>query len=245
MITTVTRDNVDSEGFFCYMSKPKSEGYKNKLNWLKDRFAEGLVIRKLDLPERGFIEYIPGEYAWRPVHAPEYMFIHCLWVVGKSKGKGYASELLKLCEDDAREKGFKGLAMLVSTKVWLPKPKILLKNGFKLVEEHPPFSLMVKKFSNAPDPYIIDNFQTNLDKCGEGFTVFHANQCPYMPDAYKIVRETAEELGLPCNIVELKSRQDVLDKSPSPFGIFSIVYNGKLMSYAYLLKKDILKRLAD
>ena len=93
MITTVTKENVDSEGFFCYMSKPKSEGYRNKLDWLKARFDEGLVIKKLNLPERGFIEYIPGEFAWRPVYAPEYMFIHCLWIVGKSKGKGYATLL--------------------------------------------------------------------------------------------------------------------------------------------------------
>lgn len=41
----------------------------------------------LELPERGFIEYLPGEHAWRAVHADGYLFIHCLWVVGKSKGK--------------------------------------------------------------------------------------------------------------------------------------------------------------
>lgn len=56
--------NVEEAGFFCYMSKPKSEGYQRKLQWLKARFAEGMRIKMLRLPERGFIEYIPGEYAW-------------------------------------------------------------------------------------------------------------------------------------------------------------------------------------
>ena len=136
------------------------------------------------------------------------------------------------------------MAMLCSSKVWLPGNEILLRNGYEIADKYPPFSLMVKKFTDTPDPKIIDNFQANLEKCGEGFTVFHANQCPYMPDAYKIVADTAEELGLKFKIIELKSRQDILDKSHSPFGIFSIVYNRELMSYSYLLKKDIMKRLS-
>ena len=68
-IITVTAQNIETTGFFCYMSKKKSEGYGRKLNWLKDRFGEGMCIKLLKLPERGFIEYIPGEHAWRAIHA--------------------------------------------------------------------------------------------------------------------------------------------------------------------------------
>lgn len=85
-ILDVAAGNVDQTGFFCFMSKKKSEGYQRKLRWLKERFAEGMSIKMLALPQRGFIEYIPGEHAWRAVHADGYMLIHCLWVVGKSKG---------------------------------------------------------------------------------------------------------------------------------------------------------------
>jgi len=86
-------ENIDRTGFFCFMSKKKSEGYQRKLAWLKDRFAEGMRIKMLALPERGFIEYIPGEHAWRAVHADGYLLVHCLWVVGKSRGKGLATAL--------------------------------------------------------------------------------------------------------------------------------------------------------
>jgi hypothetical protein len=48
-----------------------------------------------------FIEYIPGEYAWRAVNADGYMLIHCIWVVGSGKNKGYATRLLRLCEQEA------------------------------------------------------------------------------------------------------------------------------------------------
>ena len=84
--------NFEKRGFFCYMSKRKAPGYALKSAWLKKRFGEGLRIKMLELPERGFIEYIPGEYAWRAIAAKGWMAVHCLWVVGKSKGKGYREE---------------------------------------------------------------------------------------------------------------------------------------------------------
>ncbi len=104
-IKTVDGSNIDESGFFCYMSKRKEPGYKQKREWLEARFAEGMKIKILH--ENGgrdvaFIEYIPGEYAWRAVNAPGYMVIHCLWVVGKGKGKGYGNLLIKECLDDAR-----------------------------------------------------------------------------------------------------------------------------------------------
>ena len=111
--------------FFCYMIKRKTDGFQRKLNWLKARFAEGMRIKMLELPERGFIEYIPGEYAWRAINARGYMVIHCLWVVGKSRGKGYAGVLLNQCIEDARQSGMKGVAMVTSERIWLVGKKIV------------------------------------------------------------------------------------------------------------------------
>ena len=127
-IIDVNEGNVEKLGFFCRMSKMKTEGNQRKLKWLKQRFEEGLKIKMLELPERGFIEYIPGEYAWRGVKAEDYMFIHCLWVVGKSKGKGFGDILLKECEKDAKKLKFKGIAALVSDGNWMATKKIFLKN---------------------------------------------------------------------------------------------------------------------
>jgi hypothetical protein len=57
-IVNVDRSNVEETGFFCYMSKRKSEGYLRKLAWVKARFDEGMRLKMLKLPERGFSEYI-------------------------------------------------------------------------------------------------------------------------------------------------------------------------------------------
>ncbi len=78
-LTDVTLDTVDRDGFFCYMSKRKSEGYQRKLAWVRQRLAEGMRIKIIRRGKRGFIEYIPGEYAWRAVNKVKgYMMIHCL-----------------------------------------------------------------------------------------------------------------------------------------------------------------------
>ena len=52
-IIDVTADNVEETGFFCLMSRRKSEGWQRKLKWLHQRFAEGLRIKMLDLAEGG------------------------------------------------------------------------------------------------------------------------------------------------------------------------------------------------
>jgi hypothetical protein len=104
-IATVTRDNLDDLGFFCYMSKRKSAGWKEKHDWVLGELEHDINIRMLKLPERGFIEYTRSEYSMRPIAADGYYVIHCLWVVGKSKGKGNATLLLRECLSDAKKAG--------------------------------------------------------------------------------------------------------------------------------------------
>jgi len=240
-VIDVNADNVEDTGFFCYMSKRKSEGYRLKLEWLKARFVEGMRIKMLELPNRGFIEYIPGEYAWRAVNAPGYMLIHCLWVVGKSKGQGFSGVLLDECVRDAKAAGMNGVAMVTSERVWLAGKKLLLKHGFESIQEESPFNLMVKKFKNGPAPSFCGKWEQKASRFGEGFSVLYSSQCPYIPDAINLILDFAKERGIQARTVELKSCEDVRKKAPSPYGLFSIVYNGELLAYHYLLPKDLEK----
>jgi len=245
-IVEVNTDNVAETGFFCYMSKKQTEGYKRKMEWLKARFAEGMKIKMLKLPERGFIEYIPGEYAWRPVNANGYIFIHCIWIVEKSKGKGYASLLLDECIKDAKKSGKHGVAIVTSEGVWLSGKKFFLKHGFESIAQAPPaFELLVKKFSDAPCPSFVNNWDKKSSQFGNGLTILRSDQCPYISDAVKIISDAAAELEIKTRVIELNNCQEVRDLSPSAFGVFNVVYNGKLFSYHYLTKKDFLKRISE
>lgn len=244
-ILDVAAENVEKTGFFCFMSKKKSEGYQRKLRWLKDRFAEGMRIKMLTLPERGFIEYIPGEHAWRAVHADGYLFIHCLWVVGKSKGKGFATALLDACVADAKRLKMKGIAMVTSEKVWMPGRRILDKHGFECVNTTTPaFSLMVKKLAKQPSPFFAGNWEEKARAFGKGLTIVRSDQCPYIVDATKAAVATAAKAGVKSRVAELTSRDDVLRMSPSPYGVFGLVLDGQVLSYHYQSEKDLLLLLS-
>jgi GNAT superfamily N-acetyltransferase len=244
-MVTVDATNVAEHGFFCFKSKPKSEGYRHKLAWLEQRFAEGMQLKMIYEGKRsmGFVEYIPGEYAWRAVNANDYLVIHCLWVVGKGKSKGYGARLLDECTEHAQRIGKRGVAMVTSSGVWLADKKLLLKNGFAEVDQAPPtFSLLVKRFENdAPLPTFPTNWDERARHFGDGLTILRSGQCPYIPDAITIIADFFAGRGVATQEVELNSARDVQDLSPSPYGLFGVVYNGKLLSYHYLTQKDLVK----
>jgi len=245
-IVTVDATNVAQHGFFCYKSKPTSEGYRRKLNWLEQRFAEGLRIKILVENGRsvGFIEYLPGEWAWRAVHAANYVLIHCLWVVGRAKGKGYGSHLLSGCLEAAREAQAAGVAMVTSRRVWLAGPELLLKHGFEPVDEAPPaFQLLVKKFREAPSPTLPRDWDERARRFGTGLTIICSDQCPYIHEAVNSIWETGREAGIETRVVELKSAQEVQELAPSAYGTFGIVYDGALVSYYNLPRDKLLSRL--
>jgi len=248
-VKTVDASNVDETGFFCYMSKRKEPGYKQKRDWLEARFAEGMkikIVHENGGRDTAFIEYIPGEYAWRAVHAPGYMVIHCLWVVGKGKGKGYGSRLIKECLDDARAQKMHGVAMLTSDRTWLASKDIFERNGFAEVDSAPPsFQLMVTRFGSGPEASLPKNWDARARAFGRGLTVIRTAQCPYIENGATAILSFAKERGIRSKVVELKSAKEVQEQSPSAYGVFGTVLDGQLLAYQYLLEKDFDKLLLE
>jgi L-amino acid N-acyltransferase YncA len=244
VIVSVDRSNVGEKGLFCYMSRRKSEGHLRKLAWVKTRLDEGMRIKMLELPERGFIEYIPGDYAWRAIRAAGWMVIHCLWVVGKSKRKGYGAALLEECVKDARKAGLLGVAMVTSPGNWLAGKKLLEAQGFKAVDTAPPsFTLMAKRLRPGPLPSFPDDWAERAARCGRGLTILSSGQCPYHADAVRILLEAAAAERIKARVVELRTARDVQTRSPSPYGVFQAVLDGRLLTYHYLTAAGALEAL--
>jgi hypothetical protein len=71
--------NLCECGIGCLTNR-KHQGFQPKTDWLKQRFTEGLrflLFRDGEGRPLGFLEYVPGEYAWRPVDASGWLFVHC------------------------------------------------------------------------------------------------------------------------------------------------------------------------
>lgn len=236
-IIDVTDENVDEYGLFCQKSKYKEEGYKNKVKWFKEQFKKGLRTKLLGFHNHknrfvlvGFIEYSPGEYAWRGIDAKGWMVIHCIWIIGRHKGHGLGSRLLEECIHDA--KGMNGVAVMTSRTHWLANEKLFLKNGFTKVDELPPFELYVKKLkNNVTLPKFNPISQKRLDSFGKGLTILESPQCPY---AYKIVKrakEIAEKAKIPLKVESILNCERAQKNSVHPYGTFCIILDGKVISY--------------
>ncbi len=245
-LVDVTADTVSDTGFFCLQSRRKADGYQRKLRWLRHRFDEGMRIKMLGGGGRGFIEYIPGAFAWRAVDADGYMVIHCIWVVGRSKGKGGGQQLLEACIADAREAGMKGVAMVASEQTWLVGKSFLQDHGFAAVDTAPPkFTLLVKSFADAEPPRFCGDWEAKAAGFGPGLTLIRTDQCPYVEDAAALMHRCAASHGIESREVELSSAAEIRRSAPSAYGVFSAVLDARLFSYHWLTEKDFAKRLGE
>ena len=246
-IVEVDEANVSQQWFFCYKNKPKAEGIA-EINLVKNRFSAGMKI-KIDYENGrsvGFIEYIPCGSAWRAVNADNYLVIHCIWVVGRGKKKGYDSRLLNECLEDARKSNKHGVAMVSSSGNWLADKKLLVNNRFEVEGYSPPsFDLLVKKFNYAPLPWFPANWEERLTYYGFGLTIVRSDQFPYIDDYVIRTLKIAESIGFHAQVVELQANKEVQDFSPSAYGVYNIVLNGKLLSYHYEIEKKLRKIMEE
>jgi hypothetical protein len=237
VIVDTNADNILDYGI-CGYSNVKRPGYLEKVEWLRKRFSEGMKLKTLYAHEdgtQGMIEYIPGEYCWRPVEAGGYMFIHCLFVGFKRayKKKGYATRLLNECISDAQKGNMHGVAVTTRKGAFMAGKDIFVKNGFSVADTAPPdFELLVRKFDDdAPSPTFKGNWEERVSAYKEGLTIIRADQCPY---TVKNVREIAEvaqrDFGIKPSIITMQSHEEA-QESPSPFGTFCIVYGGEVIAH--------------
>jgi hypothetical protein len=245
-IIEVNPENVREQTFFCIKDIRKPE-FENKRKWFKKTFKEGLRIKILrDQTDRpiAFIEYVPAEFAWRPVDADNYMFIHCMYVhSNKDKKKGYGSMLVKACEDEAREKNMLGVITMTSKGSWVADKRLFEKMGFVEAEKIDRFELLIKKFdTNSPNPKLID--WTKNQKNYIGWHLLYADQCPWNEKSALALKETAKEYGIDLQIKKIDSVQQA-KAAPSGFAVFNLLHDGKLLEDHYLSQtrfKNIVKK---
>jgi L-amino acid N-acyltransferase YncA len=227
--------NADNIGgcALCGYKNGNNEGRRRKLDWLKTRYGEGLrykVLRSREFGDVGMIEYAPGSHKWRPVEAAGYLVIHCLMVNSKHKGKGLGALLLDSCLRDAKKSKCRGVAVVTSTDSFMAGRELFIKAGFVSVESRPPYELLIKKFKKAAlDPRFIVDRERALKTYKTGLTILAADQCPMVPKCVKDITEASKALGLKPKVIRVRSAKKSRGL-PTPHGMFSIVYNGRLIA---------------
>lgn len=237
-IIDLTPENIANYGVCGYKDVKKHKELRNKIDWFKEYYPKGLRIKALVMEDgsyQGMLEYLPGEFAHRPVNAEGYLFIHCIFVGFKKeyKQKGFASALLKECIQEAREQKMKGVAVVTRKGSFMCDSKIFLKHGFELVDKtSPDFQLLALSFT---EDSIIPCFKEHiLDQVlikKEGLIIMRSVQCPYTEKNVNAIIETAKQkFNLPVELIDLKDPMAV-QQSPCAFGSFCILFNGEVISH--------------
>ncbi len=245
-IVPVTPENSEEETLFCIKDK-LNPGFSCKQLWFNKMYKEGLRLSILKGNENkmlGFIEYVPAAKASRPVIAPNFMFIHCMYLAAKkTRNKGLGSKLIEACEKEARAKKMDGVCVMTSKGAWIADHRIFEKNGYSKVGKKGRFDLLAKKWNkDAPDPQLID-WTANLDRY-QGWHVIYADQCPWHEKSVEALLHTAHDFEIDLKVTKLSTDQEARN-APSGFGVFSLVHNGKLLEDHYISAtrfRNILKK---
>lgn len=242
-IIELSEGNISSEGCYCLRSKPNSSGYQGKKNWLGSSFDKGMKYVKLleNGKQAGFIEYVQIEHSSRVIYGENYIVIHCLWI--GAVGKGYASALIQHCLEDARRQHKAGVVVITNAETsWTPSKDIFIKNHFIEIDNAPyGFELLVHTFYDAAPPYFPQNWEERLRF--QDLTILQTQQCPYLDIATQNLLEAAAKLGLQATIIDLTSRAQLLELSPTPYGVYGAVFRKDLISYHRLTVHSAMKRL--
>ena len=220
----------------CGIKSPTHPGRQQKSCWLQANARFRLRAKTLVAPDgepAGYLEYLPGEFAWRGVEAAGYMFIHCIWIYSKRhQRKGWGNFMIEACLNDAESAGMSGVAAMVRDGPWLADRRLFMANGFEAVDTAPPdYQLLVRKFdSSAGNPAFKKDWDQRLARYGRGLTILRSSQCPHIAKFAADIAEAAEEdYRIVPTVVDLESWQDA-QNAPTPYAVFSLIYNGRLLA---------------
>lgn len=238
-------DNVDDHHLCCALGDPKHEaGVDRKRAWLKRRFREGLVFRKLDVRGKVFIEYAPAEVAWRPIVAPGWLVIHCLWVSGRFAKQGHGRALVESCLDDARRQGKAGVVVAAAKRKrpFLSDPKFLAHLGFEVVDRAGEFVLYAARVDDAG---VAPRFAKAVKQPGKAsggrFLARHSDQCPFNTHWAEVMADDIRAEGYEVEVERLTSRRKAQTVA-SPLGCFGLERDGELVTH-HLNTTNATKRL--
>ncbi|MFQ8705475.1 MAG: YoaP domain-containing protein [Thomasclavelia sp.] len=240
-IITVNENNIDKEHICCAISSNNDIQVKSKKNWLKERFREGLIFKKIDVRGKCFIEYLPIENAWIPIEGSNLMYIDCLWVSGKFQGQGYAKGLLDSCILDSKEKNKDGLVILSSKKKmsFLMDKQFLLKYNFEVVDcIDDKYELMFLAFHDDVKQPKFKIKQLELEE--KGFVLYYTHQCPFTAKYVDLLNNYCNENDIDIDIRYIDNK-DIAQTSPTIFTTYSLFYDGKFITNEILSVKKFEK----
>ena len=162
--------------------------------------------------------------------------IHCIMIYpNKYRSSGAASTLIHACVEDAKSKGLNGICTFTSKGPWIATKKLFEKAGFKIVDKKGRFELMSLKLIQEAQDAVFINWEDQLPNF-EGWHLLYADQCPWHNKGVKALIKSAREKGIDLSVKKIESSHDAKN-SPTGFGVFALVKDGKVLEDHYISKR--------
>ena len=137
---------------------------------------------------------------------------------------------MRSCFRDAKRSKCRGVAVVTGSDSFMAGSDLFIKAGFVPVDRIPPYELLVKKLKKtAPDPRFIVERERLFKTYRKGLTILAADQCPNVANSAERIAEASRALGLEPKVVRVGSAK-ASRELPTPYGVFSIFYDGKLIA---------------
>ena len=200
------KDEYKKSYFLCLedWSEEIKEAGDHKACWYEKMKDKGLCV-KLASDDQGnvggMIQYMPIQYA--PVEGKDLYYIPCVWVHGYKKGrgnfqkKGMGKTLLQAAEEDAKNRGAKGLvAWGISLPFWM-KASWYKKHGYKKVDNMKGSVLLWKSFTDdaVPPKWIRPKKKPLKEEGKVVVTAFINGVCPAQNMIFERAKRAATEIG--------------------------------------------------
>ena len=239
LVKRVTQDDVGAT-YCCAAEFQPSYGWTECLlearEWFRANLGKSIEGYHLLDGERvvGMVYWARSKEAILPYEVePGVACVYCTELLEGYKRKGHGKFMLDYMKQDLKKRGFKGILVpATELDVYMPY-KDFLKQGFKIVKEHPPFKDMYYPLTKEDIAVKVHELKYKPAKDKVEVTLFNNLMCPVGVHMHHMLRRVAKGFGDKVKVVELEATP----KMARRYGTVDPLVNGKMKFFGPVSEK--------
>lgn len=232
-VITVSPPNLDKTGFLSLEQGLAGPDQPTGRDWLIDRLAQGLQVRMLRDPLRGFIEFVPGRATWRPLlGAEQSVVIECLRVEAQAGRVVGIGALLRVAEDWARYYGFSTLLMTLRQEDDREILSELHRQGFQLFDQTMGGLQLWGRVLQGPVelPRLPQDWRARAARLGPGLVIQSIGHSDSQQKKAEDLLSRGREAGLPVRLDWIGTADQARTELACPDALSCVLLDGELVA---------------
>ncbi len=230
-VITVSPPNLERTGFLTLEQGLAGPSRSTRRDWLLERLSEGMQVRMLRPPLRGFVEFAPCRVSWQPLICQnDCVVIERLEVEAGPPPAVGLGILLRAVEEWAGYYGFSAILAPMRPDRGISARR-LSENGFDLVDHTVGDTGLWMRVLHGPIalPQLPQNWAARAAALGAGLVVQSGGQCDERRQLAENLIERAEDAGLSARIDHLRTAEEARARLVRPDTLFAAILDGEVI----------------